>query len=64
MKKKVHMRSLRLYVNAGVEYPACCTGDKELNFVREYEISASIKNVTCQKCLARLALRGKKFGDC
>lgn len=59
MKKKIpktHLRSLRLFVNAGIRFPACEGGKPLLDMDKtRWDITADRTKVTCKKCLFIMA---------
>jgi len=52
---KIHYRDLRLYVNAGMQYPTCYNGQGLLDIEKGRLVSTGKEeNVTCQKCIKKL----------
>jgi hypothetical protein len=51
MKSKIHFRSRRLYVNAGISYPQCYCGSVLLDYNKCLLIMTSnLEEVTCKHC--------------
>lgn len=59
MSKKIHLRDMRLFNNAGMEYPKCRANDKLLNVELHYTITSNLNEVTCKHCLK--AFYGSKY---
>jgi len=52
MKHKMHKRSLRLYVNAGMRFPLCYYGDGPLDTDKSrLPTTGDETMVTCKRCL-------------
>jgi hypothetical protein len=50
--KKIHLRSLRLYVNAGMQFPACKANEPLLDLnCTNWDMTYNKQEVTCLKCL-------------
>jgi len=50
-KRKVHFRDLRLFVNAGVRFPACKAHEGLLDMdATRLETSPNMSEVTCKAC--------------
>ena len=52
MSKPVHYVNIRLYNNAGMEFPECYAGAKLLDLDKSHlPLSHNIKEVTCKHCI-------------
>jgi hypothetical protein len=59
MKGKVHARSIRLFVNAGMDFPLCHAGARLLDLDKSrLETTGDREAVTCDRCIARLNKQG------
>ena len=53
---KVHKRSTRLYVNAGMNFPECRSSDLMLNLEAcHWNMTTNNDEVTCKQCLVRMS---------
>jgi hypothetical protein len=51
-KRKTHFRDVRLFNNAGMNFPTCRANEKMLDLEAAWlPISAEIHEVTCKHCL-------------
>jgi hypothetical protein len=49
---KVHLMDIRLRVNAGMAFPACCAKAPLLDTDKSHWVTSAFKaNVTCKRCL-------------
>jgi hypothetical protein len=60
MKKVVHFRDQRMFVNAGTRFPLCCANATMLDMNKSrLETTADREKVSCKHCLKMLAVRPK-----
>lgn len=58
MKKKMHFRDIRLFVNAGMSFPTCHANAELLDLDKNYWWTTNRKeDVTCKKCKKKLGMR-------
>jgi hypothetical protein len=62
MSSKIHWRSVRLYVNAGLSYPLCMENDRRLNTQTKAKTTPFETEVTCQHCRKALNQYRKLIG--
>lgn len=62
--RAMHMRSLRLYNNAGISFPLCYAGAALLDMDKGRLASTSDKaSVTCKKCQRLITTTRNRFQD-
>ena len=55
-KAKVHFRNLRLYINAGMQFPECYAYQSLLDIDKgALETTSDKSEITCKHCLRQLA---------
>jgi hypothetical protein len=53
--KKIHLRSLRLYINAGMQFPECKKDEPLLDLnCTNWNMTYNKKEVTCKNCLNKI----------
>ena len=59
--KRTHFRDLRLFNNAGLEFPTCKANAKLLDLdARRLPTTGNIKEVDCPKCLNKIRKEGSR----
>lgn len=60
----VHFRDNRLYINAGIRFPLCHAHMRLLDMSKtSWDMTSIAAQVTCPRCLARLAPEAETFED-
>jgi len=55
-QKSIHLRSIRLFNNAGIEFPVCCipkSGPLDVDKSR-LDSTGNMSEVTCKKCIKKI----------
>jgi DNA-binding transcriptional MerR regulator len=55
---KIHARSIRLYINAGLSVPACRANRKLLDTEDRAPVTSYLRLVTCKACRRMVVERG------